>query len=317
MKKITLCLGLLVMTLGNAQQFTTSTSNAPSENRDFNNSQYAQQTLSHSESEIVLGGGVACLSDPTQDQPGSGDEFISDNIFYRAYTPSEFGFSGDFQAQGISFYARFSDIGGTNPTITNTVRLYTSSDVFPAGTLTEIASKDFEVSAADNDQLLEIIFDEAVVVDASTELIVAVDIAAGDPAPNNYDFRIGVNDLGESAPGYLSSIGCGLTAPGTFASIGFPDNHIILNLIGDTFLNSNQFKLSDISVYPNPAKDILNLELPSGLELTSATLYDLTGRDTGVTVSNRSINISSLPSGVYLLNIETSGGSLSRKIIKQ
>lgn len=305
------------MTFGNAQQLTKSTNDAPSDRRDFGNTQYAQQTLSHSESEIVLSGGVACLSDPTDDQPGSGDEFISDNIFYRAYTPSEFGFSGDFQAQGISFYARFSDIGGTNPTITNTVRLYTSSEDFPAGNLTEIASKDFEVSAADNDQLLEIIFDEEVVVDASTELIVAVDISEGEPAPNNYDFRIGVNDLGENAPGYLSSNACGLTAPGTFASIGFPDNHIILNLIGDSFLNTNTFDLSKISVFPNPAQDVLNLELPSNIELNSATLYDLTGRDTGVNINNKTMNISDLSSGVYLLKVETNGGTLSRKIIKK
>ncbi|WP_019037335.1 T9SS type A sorting domain-containing protein [Psychroflexus tropicus] len=317
MKKITLTVALFAISFGYAQEFKKSINDAPSENRDFNNSQYAQQTLSHSESDIVLSGGVACLSDPTDGQPGSGDEFISDNIFYRAYTPSEFGYSGDFQAQGISFYARFVDIGGTNPTIINTVRLYTSSDVFPAGTLTEIASKDFEVSAADNNQLLEIIFDEAVIVDASTELIVAVDISEGRPAPNNYDFRIGVNDLGESAPSYLSSTACGLTTPSTFASIGFPDNHIILNLLGDTFLNSSEFLANSVSIFPNPAKDIINLEIPSSIEFTSGTLYDLTGKDTGLRIQSKSINVSSLSSGVYLLKIQTTEGSVSKKVIIQ
>lgn len=316
MRKITLCLGLLAMTFGNAQEFTVANQTNSSTQNFENSSAYAQQTLSHSISQDSNGSGVACRSNPDE-VPGTGDEGISDNIFYRAYTPEDFDFSGDFQAIGISFVAVFFDVGGTNPTVTNTVRLYTSSDVFPAGTLTEIASKEFEVTAADDGNLFEVIFDEEVVVDASSELIVAVDIAPSPAVPDNYDFDIGRNDAGQNDPSYLSSSSCGLTAPGTFASIGFPDEHIILNLIGDSFLNTNTFDLSKISVFPNPAQDVLNLELPSNIELNSATLYDLTGRDTGVNINNKTMNISDLSSGVYLLKVETNGGTLSRKIIKK
>jgi hypothetical protein len=275
---------------------------------------YAQQTLSHSESQVSTGGGVACASNPDQ-QPNTGDEGISDNIFYRAYTPSGFGFSGNFTAMGIGFVAEFNDVAGTNPTVTNTVRLFTSDAAFPGGTLTEIASQDFEVTAADDGVAFEVMFDVSVDIDASTELIVAVDISANPGPPNNYDFRIGTNGAGEDDPSYLSSEACSLSAPGTFAAIGFPDNHLILNLIGDETLGSNDFSLSQISVFPNPANNILNVNIPSSLELSSANLYDVLGRNTGVAVANGEMNVSNLSSGVYILKFETSAGSLSKKVI--
>ncbi|GGE12333.1 hypothetical protein GCM10010831_12200 [Psychroflexus salis] len=275
---------------------------------------YAQQTLSHSVSQDSDTGTVACASNPDQ-QPNTGDEGISDNVFYRTYTPSDFGFSGDFDAMGIAFVAEFTDVAGSNPTVTNTVRLFTSDQAFPAGTLTEVASKTFDVSAADDGVLFEVMFDSPVVVDASTELIVAVDIVANPGPPNNYDFRIGANDAGQDSPSYLTSTACGLTSPGTFAAINFPDNHLILNLIGETTLNTDNFALSQISVYPNPVKESLNIDLPLSLELKSVGLFDLLGRKTDANFIDGKINVTSLNSGIYLLKIETTGGLRTQKII--
>jgi hypothetical protein len=276
---------------------------------------FAQQTLSHSVDQSSLGGGLACASNPDQ-VPNSGDEGVSDNFFYRAYTPSDFDFTGDFEAMGIGFVAEFTDVGGTDPTVTSTVRLFTSSDVFPAGTLTEIASKSFDVTAADDGVPFEVMFDTPVIVDSSTELIVAIDIAANPGPPGNYDFRIGVNDLGQADPSYLTSTACGLTSVGTFAAIGFPDNHMILNLLGDSTLGTDNFALSQISIFPNPTNDVLKVTLPSNLELINATLFDLVGKNSGVKFSDGlQADVSNLSSGIYILKIETTGGILSQKVI--
>jgi hypothetical protein len=292
MKKITLLTAAFLMSLG----------------------VYAQQTLSHSVSQVSEGGGVACASNPDE-LPQSGDEGVSDNIFYRAYTPSDFDFNGEFTAMGIGFIAEFTDVAGTDPTVTSTVRLFTSSAVFPAGTLTEIASQAFDVTAADDGVAFEVMFDTPAVIDASTQLIVAIDIAANPGPPNNYDFRIGVNGAGQNSPSYLSSTACGLTTIGTFAAIGFPDNHTILNLIGDEVLSNDEFSLAKISVYPNPTSDILKVTLPSTIELTGATLYDVLGRNAGVAINNGEMKVAHLTSGIYILNIETTGGELTKKVV--
>jgi hypothetical protein len=275
---------------------------------------YAQQTLSHSTSQESVGGSVACASNP-DDEPNTGDEGVSDNIYYRAYFPEDFGFSGSFTAMGIGFVAEFTDVGGSDPTVTNTVRLYTSDDKFPDGTLTEIASQDFEVSAADDGVTFEIMFETPVDLDASTELIVAVDISASPAVPDNYDFRIGHNVEGEDEPSYISAEPCGLVAPVTLEGIGFGDQNIILNLLGDETLGSDDFSLSQISVFPNPANYFLKVNIPSNLELLSADLYDVLGRNTGVAIANGEINVSNLASGIYILKIETSAGSLSKKVV--
>jgi hypothetical protein len=275
---------------------------------------YAQETLSHSASQESIGGSVACASDP-DDEPNTGDEGVSDNIYYRAYFPEDFGFSGSFTAMGVGFVAEFTDVGGSDPTVTNTVRLYTSDDKFPDGTLTEIASQDFEVSAADDGATFEIMFETPVDLDASTELIVAVDISASPAVPDNYDFRIGHNVEGEDEPSYISAEPCGLIAPVTLEGIGFGDQNIILNLIGDVTLGSDDFSLSQISVFPNPVNYFLKVNIPSNLELLSADLYDVLGRNTGVAIANGEINVSNLARGIYILKIETSAGSLSKKVV--
>ena len=77
---------------------------------------------------------------------------------------------------------------------------------------------------------------------------------------------------------------------------------------------------SKISVYPNPAKEVLRVQTSESL--SSATIYSLDGRkvstinklDKGTTT----INTSNLSKGVYLINfIATSGANLTQQFIKQ
>lgn len=281
----------------------------------FSFGMHAQQTLSHSVAQTSDNGGVACASDP-DDTQNTGDEGVSDNVLYRAYTPSDFGFTGDFDAMGVSFIAEFTDVGGSDPTVTNSVKLLTSDQTFPNGTLTEVASKNFDVSAADDGIQFDVMFDNPVTFDASTELIVAVDIQEAPAPPNNYDFRIGVNDAGEDDPSYISSTGCGIADPTTFADINFPDNHIILNLLGDVSLNADEFSLTEeVSIFPNPSSEFINIDIPSHISINKVNLYDALGKNIDITFKDNTINVSNIVSGMYILNIETDKGSLSKRVI--
>ena len=71
------------------------------------------------------------------------------------------------------------------------------------------------------------------------------------------------------------------------------------------------------SVYPNPATNVINVDFSSNVELKSAVLFDVLGKNTGATLVNGSMNIADLAAGVYILNIETNNGSLTQKVIKQ
>lgn len=76
--------------------------------------------------------------------------------------------------------------------------------------------------------------------------------------------------------------------------------------------------ISQVVIYPNPTSDILNVRIPSSIEVTNVALFDLLGKNTGVSFSNNgTIDISNLSRGVYLLSLETTEGTLTQKVVKQ
>lgn len=74
--------------------------------------------------------------------------------------------------------------------------------------------------------------------------------------------------------------------------------------------------LESVKVYPNPAKNILNVELPdSRTKNFSVEITDLAGLSVLKEENQAQINISRLKNGVYLCTVKTEGSSATRKII--
>tara|TARA_R110000787_G_scaffold279698_2_gene389984 strand:- start:4407 stop:5330 length:924 start_codon:yes stop_codon:yes gene_type:complete len=82
-------------------------------------------------------------------------------------------------------------------------------------------------------------------------------------------------------------------------------------------LSVNDNVLSQLSIYPNPSSDIININAPSGVEIISTNLYDVLGNVVLKQTNNNQINVSSLATGIYLLNIETSAGSITKKVSRK
>jgi hypothetical protein len=97
---------------------------------------------------------------------------------------------------------------------------------------------------------------------------------------------------------------------------------IITNTFQTTFVNplSNQsFLLNAISIYPNPTKEILNINYgTSTIDIKSIEIHDLLGKVVYQTKSKTElINVSSLNSGIYLITISTeNNGKIVKKLIK-
>lgn len=83
------------------------------------------------------------------------------------------------------------------------------------------------------------------------------------------------------------------------------------------FLGIDQSLLSEVSVYPNPASEVLNISIPSTVEIDTVVLYDVLGKDTGVKFKDGVLRLSHLSQGVFILTINTSAGILYKKIVKQ
>jgi hypothetical protein len=79
---------------------------------------------------------------------------------------------------------------------------------------------------------------------------------------------------------------------------------------------------SEIKIYPNPAKNMLMIELPNEFaQKAEIRLYDYTGRlifSKEVQGSDHSIDMKDLPAGVYLIKIsDINANSITKRILKQ
>lgn len=82
-------------------------------------------------------------------------------------------------------------------------------------------------------------------------------------------------------------------------------------------LSINDNALSQLSIYPNPSSNVININTPSSVEIISTELYDVLGNVVLRGTDNKEINISNLSTGMYLLNITTNQGSISKKVFRK
>ena len=97
-------------------------------------------------------------------------------------------------------------------------------------------------------------------------------------------------------------------------------NQSLLVVEGST-LAVNSFNNGAFSIFPNPTKNVVNIQLKDNLNVTlqSASVYDLTGKVVlSVSDLSHSINVEKLATGTYILSIsDTNGKSYTQKFIKE
>ena len=127
------------------------------------------------------------------------------------------------------------------------------------------------------------------------------------------------NDIDGEAANDRSGLGVSLSSDGSIVAIGAPYNnsntgHVrIFDL--SSVLSSNKFILSQFSLHPNPTTEELNLTIQAGLKLKKVNVYNYIGVQI-LTTKNTTINLSKMPSGIYIIEIETNNGRASRQIVK-
>ncbi len=91
---------------------------------------------------------------------------------------------------------------------------------------------------------------------------------------------------------------------------------------GNEINDTNNIKIDateQLKVYPNPADDVLKIEVGNNSVIKSIQVYNLDGKfikDFTSEVSNKSINVSALPSGNYIVKIATEN-EVSKIILKR
>lgn len=96
------------------------------------------------------------------------------------------------------------------------------------------------------------------------------------------------------------------------------------DLIGiDTFsvdrpilsVSEESAKSKVVAVYPNPTSDFINFKTDA--KIIKTEVFDVAGKSLNVPLKDNQLDVRRLPSGHYLINIETSEGKISEKFIKK
>lgn len=95
-----------------------------------------------------------------------------------------------------------------------------------------------------------------------------------------------------------------------------------MSLALDTFAISGVLGVNDvvkndtnISVYPNPVSDILNIK--SKDKVKNVEIFDMSGKKINVELNDNAMNVKDLQSGSYILSVETPKGKSTQKFIKK
>jgi hypothetical protein len=107
------------------------------------------------------------------------------------------------------------------------------------------------------------------------------------------------------------------------ASIYFDYNFpIITNTTSTTVtaLSNQDFDFeTNFTLFPNPAKEVLNIKTKTEMDVKSVSIYNTLGQIIMTTIhtENEEINVSNLQSGSYFIKVFTDKGSSTAKFIKQ
>ena len=121
----------------------------------------------------------------------------------------------------------------------------------------------------------------------------------------------------------IATTGGTATAPNSGSAIGTFDNIVVRATSTDTLLAVDSIVLTEdtFSISPNPANEIIKISNNMNININSISITDLNGRivktEKVSNVANIEINVSDLTTGMYLMNINSDKGIVTKKIMKK
>jgi ligand-binding sensor domain-containing protein len=102
--------------------------------------------------------------------------------------------------------------------------------------------------------------------------------------------------------------------------IGTDQGLVAFNENGLLSTDSYSEMMNDIVLYPNPADDFITLKMSDGLRNSMVDIFDIQGkkiRTYSINNNRQLLDVSSFPSGIYLVKIQSDKNSTVKKFIKQ
>ncbi len=103
----------------------------------------------------------------------------------------------------------------------------------------------------------------------------------------------------------------------TVLAVNITDGATATILNDDVALSINTVENIDLSIYPNPVKDVLYLKVEN-VKIENIELFNILGKSVkNIQLKNTTIDVSAVNSGMYILQIKTEKGITTKRIIKE
>ena len=164
---------------------------------------------------------------------------IADNQFWRRYNPAARGLNANFDVISVTIAVEQSLAGLAAPNQPGTMKVFrdsTPGNPAPQAGLTLLGSEAILIPNL-NLAFLTHTFTTPIACNGFglDDLVIELDLPNGQT--QQHRFWPGGNNAPQTSPGYISSVGCGLTDPTDLASIGFPGTMIFDVCVNQTSVN--------------------------------------------------------------------------------
>lgn len=109
-----------------------------------------------------------------------------------------------------------------------------------------------------------------------------------------------------------------VSVPFSVTGIQFDPKKDIISKSSTAILAVADFNFDEsIRIYPNPTSNVLSINSPEGIEIESASFFNVLGQKIMETKSQKNWDISSFATGIHFLSLQTNRGAKQFKFIKE
>ncbi len=98
-------------------------------------------------------------------------------------------------------------------------------------------------------------------------------------------------------------------------------DNFVISAVNTVPLNTKDFVSEKFNLYPNPAKNVVNITNTENIAIEKITVFDVNGKLIDAKIfgkeSNVTLDVSNYAAGTYLLHIETTEGIAVKKVVKK
>ncbi|MEZ4858077.1 MAG: PA domain-containing protein [Flavobacteriaceae bacterium] len=175
--------------------------------------------ITHSVTQNITPGSVTC----------NAGGLPTNNSFFRAFDlANDFGIAGDFEVTDVEFA-----IEAINGPINITLNVYSTTNTFPTGWPAGYTLQGTATASVDAADALTVVSAPLVATIPAGEVMIYEMFIPDQQTSGFVSFFPGSNADGQTDPSYIMAADCGLATPGDLAGIGFPNQHMVMNVVGD------------------------------------------------------------------------------------